>query len=384
VTSTPIKKTVNPKVSAATTAEREPDQALRESEEHFRALVENIGDVVARFDPDCRFLYANQVCTRYIEQEPEALIGRTHTEIGIAEKEAAHMDSIIRRVFNTGIPEEHKITISVTIGQRIFNWRVFPEFSSDGAVRSVVTLSRDITEQEQIAHRLAQQSKRVRAVSRRLVEIQESERRRLSAELHDLLGQNLTALGINLDIVHGELSSKLPATVADRVMRMRAIVGEMVDTVRMVVSDLRPASLDSYGLAGALHSYAQIVADRTRFEVRISTHGTELRLEPEVELALFRIAQEALQNAAKHSGTTAAHIELSGEPEAVRMIVSDDGCGFRADVERRINFRGFGLMLMQERADAIGATLSTETEPGQGTRVVVEMARTDDDTRIAR
>ena len=66
------------------------------------------------------------------------------------------------------------------------------------------------------------------------------------------------------------------------------------------------------------------------------------------------------------------------------MVVSDEGCGFRADVERRINFRGFGLMLMQERADAIGATLSTETEPGHGTRVIVETARGDGDTGIAR
>jgi PAS domain S-box-containing protein len=382
--SIPTQRPVNPKVSAADPAEREPDQALRESEEHFRALVENIGDVVARFDRDCRFLYVNQMCTRYLDLAPDALIGRTHTEIGIAEGESARLDAIIRRVFKTGASEEHKITASLTLGMRTFSWRVFPEFDADGGVRSVVALSRDITEQEQIAHRLGEQSKRVRAVSRRLVEIQEAERRRLSAELHDLLGQNLTALGINLDIVHGELPSMLPATVTDRVMRMRAIVGEMVDTVRMVVSDLRPASLDSYGLAGALHSYAQIVSDRTRFEVRISSHGTELRLEPEVELALFRIAQEALQNAAKHSGTTAAHIELCGEPEVVRMVVSDDGCGFRTDVERRINFRGFGLMLMQERADAIGATLSTETEPGHGTRVIVEMARADVDPGIAR
>jgi two-component system sensor histidine kinase UhpB len=326
----------------------------------------------------------NQVCMRYVDLEPQALIGRTHAEIGIAENVAAQWDAVIRRVFDSGVGEEHKITSVLPRGQHTFSWRVFPEFGADGEVRSVVTLSRDITEQEQIAQRLSQQSKRVRAVSRRLVEIQESERRRLSAELHDLLGQNLTALGINLDIVHGELPSKLTPAVTDRVMRMRAIVGEMVDTVRMVVSDLRPASLDSYGLAGALHSYAQIVQDRTGFEVRISTRGSELRLEPEVELALFRIAQEALQNAAKHSGAIGARVELSGEPEIVRMVVSDDGCGFRTDVERRINFRGFGLMLMQERADAIGATLSTATEPGHGTRVIVEMAKTDGDPGTAR
>ena len=202
--------------------------------------------------------------------------------------------------------------------------------------------------------------------------------------MHDLLGQNLTALGINLDIVRGELPSGANKSVSDRIISMRTIVGEMVDTVRMVLSDLRPASLDNYGLAGALHSYAQIFSDRTQFEVRIVTRGTEVQLEQDHALSLFRIVQEALQNSAKHSGADGALVELIGEPGIVRLIISDSGCGFRTDVERRGDYRGYGLILMQERADAIGASLRTESRPGEGTRVIVELAGANGDSSTAR
>lgn len=355
-----------------------PEQALQESEEHFRALVENIGDLVSRFDRDCRFLYVNPLCERYTGLRPESFIGKTHTELGLSQP-GWLWEHAIRRVYNTGKPEEHRRTVQTRLGTFAFNWRAFPEYGSDGSVRGVVSVARDISEQDKISLQLAQQSRRLRAVSRRLVEIQEAERRRLSGELHDLLGQNLTALGINLDIVKSQLPAAVGPALVERVAGMRTIVGEMVDTVRMVLSDLRPASLDNYGLTGALHSYAQVFSERNRFDVRIATDGLDATLDPERALSLFRIAQEALQNAAKHSGAPGALVEVTGEAGLIRLVISDGGCGFRTDVERRGNYRGYGLILMQERADAIGATLKTESRPGQGTRVIVELARADAD-----
>ena len=94
---------------------------------------------------------------------------------------------------------------------------------------------------------------------------------------------------------------------------------------------------------------------------------------PDVELALFRIVQEAVANAAKHSGADAARVELISEPAKLSVVVQDEGCGFRTDVERRSGTRSIGLMLMQERADAIGAVLTVDSSPGHGTRVMVEM-----------
>ena len=94
----------------------------------------------------------------------------------------------------------------------------------------------------------------------------------------------------------------------------------------------------------------------------------------EVELALFRIVQEAVANASRHSGANAARVDLASEAGRIRLLVEDDGRGFRTDVERRVGTRSIGLMLMQERADAIGATLTIDSAPGAGTRVAVDVA----------
>ena len=346
-------------------------------EAHFRAMVENIGDVVSLFDRNCRFLYLNQTGLRFFAGMPaEAFIGKTHADVGFAPETYEPWERIIRNVFDTGQAEEHDFTVDFPCGRRLMHCRVSPDIGDDGGVRRVLTVARDMTESRQAARQLEAYSRRLQEMARRMVQAQEAERHDIAGDLHDLLGQNLTALGINLDIVRYELPGGTSPQIVARMARMKAIVDETIESVRVALKELRPPSLDDYGLVAALHSFANHFTQDRQFSVAVGTRGPEERMAPEVELALFRIVQEAVANAARHSGANAVRVELESEPGRLRLVVQDDGRGFRTDVERRAGTRSIGLMLMQERADAIGANLIIDSAPGAGTRVAVEMAVT--------
>lgn len=342
--------------------------------EHLHALIDNMGDAVGRFDRNCRYLYLSPSGARYAGMSPEHFIGKTHAELGFSPEECERWDSVIRRVLNTGIAEEHDIAVDYGGNRRIFHWRVAPEVDESGLVRSVVTVARDITESRHAELRLAAYSTRMQEMARRLVQAHEDERYSIAGDLHDLLGQNLTALGINLDIVRSELPPGAPEHLVTRLGRMKSLVDETIESVRTALKDLRPHTLEEYGLVAGLHSYASHFCRDRQFAVAVTTRGHERRMAPDVELALFRIVQEAVANAARHSGAQAVRVELSSEADRLRLVIEDDGRGFRTDVERRLRTRSLGLMLMQERADAVGVILTVDSSPGCGTRVVVDVS----------
>ncbi len=219
-------------------------------------------------------------------------------------------------------------------------------------------------------------SAELRRLMHRLVTAQESERRRLADDLHDLIGQNLTALGIELASLEQRLrTGASPEAFGPRVEAMKLLVEKTIDSIRGVMTDLRPPALEEYGLVAALRAYATEFAEHTGMKVTVSADGRVSRLGRESELALFRIVQEALTNAAKHSGGTLVHLSISEHGEALRLAVEDDGRGFANPVGARSARRGgWGLPTMRERAEAHSGSLRVEF-PGTGTRLVVEIPR---------
>jgi two-component system sensor histidine kinase UhpB len=213
---------------------------------------------------------------------------------------------------------------------------------------------------------------RVRTLVSRLVQAQELERRRVADELHDLIGQNLTALGIDLQALKQRLQAGGDLIAGPRLDAMAALLDTTIDAIRGVMTDLRPAALEEFGLVPALRWYASQFGKRTGLKVATKAPRREMRLPPDTELALFRIVQEALTNAAKHSGGTSVEIKLR-YGERLKLTVQDDGRGFADPVGARGARRGgFGLTTMRERAEAQGGSLRVEF-PERGTRVVVEI-----------
>lgn len=204
--------------------------------------------------------------------------------------------------------------------------------------------------------------------------MQESERKELSRELHDRVGQNLTALDINLDILKTRLSGDDRAELRSRLEDSISLVGSTADAIENVMSELHPPMLDTHGLLPALHWYAKEFSQRTGIDAVVSGKEPKQRLAQEIEITLFRIAQEALNNVAKHARATRIELELQHSGSECILSVSDNGIGFDPALSSEAMSRpSRGMVTMRERAQAVGGHFEVKAVPGGGTQIMVRV-----------
>ena len=233
----------------------------------------------------------------------------------------------------------------------------------------------DITARKRAEAEAHIHAEQLKAISQRVVEIQETERRNLAAELHDRLGQDLAAINLNLHLVKDQLSAGSRTKVGSRLDHSITLVERTVEVVRDVAGALRPLVLDDYGLAVTLRSYGEQFAARTGIGVSVEAKQPVPRLQQEAEMALFRIGQEALTNVLKHAKAGTVRLTLAVDAESVSLTIADDGCGFDAQSAMDHRTRGLGLLIMQERLRAVDGSLRIESQPGAGTSVVAKVRR---------
>lgn len=232
----------------------------------------------------------------------------------------------------------------------------------------------------QRAQVVEQQGQQLRLLARRLAEAQEAERKELARELHDQVGQNLTALDFSLNLIRGQLADKAaaPQPALSHLDDALVLLSETANGIRDVMAHMRPPVLDDYGLVAALRWHADRFVSPRGIKVQVQGQEPDPRLPARVELALFRITQEALNNVVKHAQAQQVTLSVETDPahDMVRLMVADDGVGFepagRATPAGRASW---GLMGMVERAEAAGAQCHIESSPGRGTQVIMEVAR---------
>ena len=209
---------------------------------------------------------------------------------------------------------------------------------------------------------------------RQSVEVQEQERKRIARELHDGIGQIFTALALGLSGVE-EAMSRDPALARQQAGNLKDLAIRAITEMRQLVSDLRPPQLDDLGLVPALHWLADEWRERKQLDVQVRVSGQRRRLTPETETILFRIAQEALTNVAKHAHAKQAIVLLSFESDPIELCIEDDGIGMTPEQIRRRLTRnqGWGLAGMHERAALAGGQLEITSAPGRGTRLTVHI-----------
>jgi signal transduction histidine kinase len=234
----------------------------------------------------------------------------------------------------------------------------------------------EIAERKQAESTILDYTQRLHALTNRLVDAQEAERKALATELHDRIGQNLSALNISLNLNLALFSAQLPpeavAPAQARIKDALALVEQTTEIVRGVMEELHPALLEQYGLDTALRWYGEEFAGRTGIEVRSEASEAFPRLRGKVEMTLFRIAQEALINVAKHAGATAVLVSLKRTADSIELRIGDDGAGIAPEkLSPSAPGSSWGLAIMTERAHAIGAGMHIGSAGDKGTKVVV-------------
>ncbi|OGT27933.1 MAG: hypothetical protein A2Z17_04140, partial [Gammaproteobacteria bacterium RBG_16_66_13] len=228
----------------------------------------------------------------------------------------------------------------------------------EGAIDAFNRMAQSLEEQRQQLVRLSSQ----------VLAAEDEERKRVARELHDDTGQALTTILVGL---RGLESARGRREVAERVRALREVVAGAMQGVRRLARALRPAVLDDLGLAPAIASLVQDLREHTEIVAEFEADGVDQRLSPQTEVVLYRIAQEALTNVARHGQARRVLVSLARDGHLVRLSVEDDGVGF--DVPSRRTAGGLGLFGMQERLSLVGGSLRIHSRPGEGTRVVAQV-----------
>src|ERR1051325_4959593 len=348
--------------------------ALRESEERYRELFENARDAVYVHDLDGNYIRVNRATEALSGYKREEIVGRNFIEF-VAPEHVRY----VRKSFYARLAEQGETAFEVDViakdGRRAPVEVRSRAIYENGVMVGVQGTARDITERK-----LAQDA--LQMFSRQLIEAQEDERRRIARELHDQIGQVLTAVKMNLHAVGRVCDTReAGAHIKDNI----EAVDEALRLVRDLSVDLRPPLLDDLGLVTALHWYVDRYARRSEIsaEVIIDLKDPNERFSREVETACFRIAQEALTNVARHARANKVSLRLRKKQEVLFLTIKDDGKGFDPKALRRRAPRvaTLGLIGMQERAHAAGGVLEISSAPSKGTEIRLQLPLTRSEER---
>jgi PAS domain S-box-containing protein len=341
------------------------EEDLRLSEREFSTLVQNSPDIISRLDRDLRFIYISPALVTMTDIPPENFIGKTPTEMALPgydfkSFEAACLESVnaktsVHRVF--------------THGNKAFSTRIIPEFSPEGEVESLMTICEDVTDR-------VRSEKELTDLTVRLFTIQDDERRRIARELHDGTAQNLFAISLNLAKLE-TLANQDNDECHSLITESQSLVEQSLQEIRTLSYLLHPPLLDQAGLVSALQWYVQGFTKRSGIYIDLFAQPIG-RLHSDIEMALFRVVQEALTNVRRHSGSDIAKIRLERREETVVLEISDQGNGFET-VSKNGNdgspiVMGVGIPGMRQRLRQLGGKLEIKSnELGTNIAVVVPL-----------
>lgn len=350
------------------TEQRRIASALLRNERQFRALIENTPDAIGRLTPDFRLIYANPALEALCRLPLVEARGRPAREAFGDNSQVDIMADLVREVAATGESMEEELIhgIDGPADQQIhYLMQLVPERDAEGEVTSVISVARDISGIRKAERRLAASNRQLRELSSRRESAREEERKLIAREIHDELGQHLTALRMGISLLrlrHGEQAPGL----GEGVERLMALCDRTIGVVRSIATSLRPAALNM-GLYPALEWLIdEFRSHHTQIACELVAHSGAPALDDSQATTAFRIVQEALTNIARHSGASRAVISLERLDDRYVLDITDNGHGFDPT---KVGKRSLGLAGMRERGTSLGGEVVIFSHPGQGTTV---------------
>ncbi len=351
---------------------KESEIELRESESKFKMLFNNANDAVfvtqlSNEKSYGDFIEVNEVaCARlgytkeeFLQLSPSAIVSQKSIN-----DFSYNMDRLLREghvIYDLVHRAKDKKLIPVEINSHLFLYNEKP---------TVLSIARDITERKQAEEKLKRTSKLLRELATHLQSVREEERTMIAQEIHDELGQVLTALKIHVSLLANKLNKNQQA-LKEKIDSLSDMIDASVESVQKISSKLRPGILDELGLIAAIEWQAEDFEKLTNIKCSLSLPKAEIVLEKNKSTAIFRIFQEALTNIARHSQATKTAISLLNHQSNIYLEILDNGKGITQ--EQIKDFKSLGIHGMEERAMVFGGQVYIEGIAGKGTTVKVEI-----------
>jgi PAS domain S-box-containing protein len=339
------------------TERRRAETAIRESEERFR--------LVANTAPVMIWMSGTDKMCNYVNKPWLDFTGRTlEQEIGSGWADGVHPEDFHRclKTYSEAFDRREQFEMQYRLRRHDGEYRwIFdsgvPRFNQDGSFAGYIGSSLDVTERKRAEEALS-------TIGRRLIEAHEEERTWIGRELHDDINQQLALLAVELDLWSKQDSG---TNFAEHLSHAQSRITEIAKDVQALSHRLHSSKLDYLGLTAAARSFCKELSEKARVEAQFQHSAVPSIIPKEVSLCLFRVLQEALQNAAKHSGARVFHVNLRGTPDGLELTVSDEGTGF--DEHEELSRQGLGLISMRERLQMVHGVLDIRTHLGAGTTI---------------
>jgi two-component system sensor histidine kinase DegS len=341
--------------------------ALRTSQESYEELFTNASDAIWVHDTDGNIVIANKACEKVTGYSPDELIGKNVSEIMLSDSLSIARETKTKLMKGQSIDQRYDQRFIKKDGSEAIIELFTRLIRVDGKPVAFQNIARDVTEERRLRDNL-------RLQIHKTLMAQEEERKRIARELHDDVAQSILLLSRRLDILISGDTYKSPKVTASKLEDIQAIANEAYKSLQRYARDLRPSILDQMGLVAALNWLTEELGK----ELGIKTTVKANKLPPlpsETELAMFRIAQEALNNVRRHAQASSVKIVVESSSISMRMIITDNGKGFLTSrLTGNLAKEGkLGILGMEERARLIGGNIQIKSEPGKGTIVIAKV-----------
>jgi PAS domain S-box-containing protein len=352
------------------TSRKRGEEALRRSEAKYRELVQNANSMIVRFDTHARITFFNEYAQKFFDYTEDEIIGHKITEKLIPAVDSDGRDILGRLKHFFTEPEKYKNIALENIrrnGERVVvAWTNRPIRGAGGKIIEFLSVGVDMTER-----RRARQM--IQTLTHELIKAQENERYKIARDLHDHIAQDLSSLKIGLQTLFSGNASDQDG-YADQAGNLIHLLQRSITEVRNLAYDLRPPGLDQFGLVRTLFTYCEDFSHNNAIKIDFVSAGLDdLQLEPDIQINLYRLIQEALYNVKKHADANGVTIRLVASSPNLMLRIIDDGCGFDVRLWRAKSHREkrMGLQSMVERVGLLNGTIDIRSQPHKGTAIFI-------------